>query len=91
MGLFNVKMTVKPQVTHLLAFGTYERALVLPLEEIDYHTVVAKHITLPRLGRQLNKFNVTASFPIGLLDVGLLQNTIEVFMKTVEEKGHKLL
>ena len=75
----------KPRVgTHFLAFRADKCTLILALEKIDDDAVVPLLVTLPRLLSKLSELQGPPLLPIGILDVGLLEHTIEILVKAVE-------
>ena len=62
-------------MAYLVAFRTYQRALVLSLEKIDNNAVIPLHIPFPTRACKLHEFRVAAAIP-----VWFLENSIKVFV-----------
>lgn len=72
--------------SYLLALGTDQGTFVLSLEEIDNDAVVSLFVTFPRGDSVLNQFFRPSSFPVGILDIGFLQNPVQIFVKPIEKE-----
>ena len=89
------KLVQDPQVEsrcpHLLAFWTYQGALVLPLEKVDNDAVIPFHITFPARSCELHEFEIAAAIPIRFLNIRFLEYAVEILVQPVQQKGNKLL
>ena len=78
-------------MTYLVTLWAYERTLVLSLEQIDNDTVIALLVSLPGSLSVLDELLGSTTIPIGILDVRLLQDAVEIFVQAVKEECEELL
>jgi hypothetical protein len=78
-------------MTYLVTLRAYECTLVLSLEQIDNDTIIPLLVSLPGSLSMMDKLLGSTAIPIGILDIRLLQDAVEIFVQTVKEKCEELL
>lgn len=61
------------------------------MEKVDNNTIVPLHIPFPARSSKFHEFKESAAIPIRFLYVRFLKYAIEIFVKSVQEKGDKFL